>query len=383
MCLLTSLIIRVPALAQTDEAKVEVRGKQIHVSGLPFLVKGVHYGPWRPGTGPGKSYPYPDAAAIEQDLRLIREVHANTILVYEPPAYVLDVAHKLGLKVIYAFYVPWWSLGTQETHALKRKVVNTVRELHWKPALLAWLVGNEVPNWVLDKHGAKPVEAFLQDLYLSIKTVDREHPITHSNWPTAKDLNLEFLDVISFNVYPLWPPQVVAMGMGAYIQEVLQPIAGNKPLLITEFGANSLEAGAAGQARLIKESWAALKQAGAAGGVVFEFADEWWKNYDNPRTGRDWWDRTQSPDDEKQHDEDPEEHYGVVNSQRQPKLALAAVRGIFSDEAARQPAAAPVGPMLIITSIVVIAAGAWVWAKAKNRSSSREEEIHSVSITGR
>jgi GT2 family glycosyltransferase len=35
---------------------VEIRGKELYVDGRPFAVKGVHYGPWRPGTGPGKGY---------------------------------------------------------------------------------------------------------------------------------------------------------------------------------------------------------------------------------------------------------------------------------------------------------------------------------------
>ena len=82
---------------------------------------------------------------------------------------------------------------------------------------------------------------------------------------------------------PCGPPEVVALGYGNYIKDVLQPIAGEKPLLITEYGANTIEAKEDGQARLMKQSWQELLQAGAIGGVAFEFADQWWKNYDKPR----------------------------------------------------------------------------------------------------
>lgn len=90
-------------------------------------------------------------------------------------------------------------------------------------------------------------------------------------------------------------------------QRQRQVIAGEKPLLISEFGANTIEAGDEGQARLVHDSWQELLQAGAAGGIVFEFADEWWKNYDNPARSGDWWTRVPAPDDELRQDQDPEE----------------------------------------------------------------------------
>ena len=47
---------------------------------------------------------------------------------------------------------------------------------------------------------------------------------------------------------------------------------------------------------------------------MFEFADEWWKNYNNPARPGDWWTRVDAPDDELRHDHDPEETYGVMLS---------------------------------------------------------------------
>jgi hypothetical protein len=42
------------------------------------------------------------------------------------------------------------------------------------------------------------------------------------------------------------------MGFGNYTKEVLRPIAAEKPLLVTEFGANTVEADEKGQARLVR-----------------------------------------------------------------------------------------------------------------------------------
>jgi glycosyl hydrolase family 2 len=324
------------------------------------VVKGIHYGPWRAGTGPNRSYPYPGPEMIEPDLRLIRSLNANTILVIDPPGYALDLAGKYGLRVFYSFYVNWWTLGTPEGTAERDSVLQRVQQYRDKPALIGWVLGNEIPLSVIEQRGEKTIESGLADLYRAVKTLDRRHPVTHSNWPIAKDLQLDFFDIASFNVYPLWPPEVAGLGFGRYIEEVLRPIAADKPLLITEFGANSLEARDDGQARLLRDCWRGLQKAGAVGGVVFEFADEWWKNYDNPRRAGSYWDRKAAPDDEKTHDQDPEEYYGVVQSDRRPKVAFAVVQTMFAGGEGRLLSGVRLAPVVMICLLLLLAGGAWL-----------------------
>jgi cellulose synthase/poly-beta-1,6-N-acetylglucosamine synthase-like glycosyltransferase len=355
-----------PAPAEAAPS-VSVRGKDLFVNGAPFLVKGMHYGPWRPGTGPGKGYPYPPAAEVDSDLSLIAGLHANTVLVFDPPEYVLDLADHHGLKVLYAFHIQWWTFGSPEGAALRQSILERVRKESAHPAILGWVLGNEVPVALLVQRGQPAVEAGLADLYRSVKAIDPVHPVTHSNWPVTKNLQLNFFDIAGFNVYPVWPPEVVAMGFGAYLRNVLQPIAGSKPLLLTEFGANSLEAGEPGQARLVKQCWEELKQAGACGGVVFEFADEWWKNYDNPRVAGAYWDRETASNDEKTHDQDPEEYYGIADAGRRPKPAYATVREMFAGESRWAGIGEREIPGAIMTTLVLLAAGTWVWARARQR----------------
>jgi len=371
-----ALFVHVRANAR-EVSGAQIRGKTLYVDEKPFLVKGVHYGPWRPGTGPNKNYPYPAPELIDSDLKLIREMNANTILVADPPDYVLDLAEKHGLKVLYSFNIVWWTVGTPQFAPSREDILKRVRELRQKPALLGWILGNEIPNVVLEQRGDKAVRDGLLDLYGAIKELDNQHFITHSNWPITKDVDLRFLDVSSFNVYPLWPPEVVANGYGNYIQKVLQPIAGSKPLLITEFGANTIEAGDAGQAQLVRSSWQGLLSAGACGGVVFEFADEWWKNYDNPKRQGDWWDRKAAPDDEKQHDLDPEEYYGVMTGERQPRMAATAVKEMFATSAPGRfvPAAA-------VVMLVLLAAGGWGVAKRRSRDRGKRTELNHLPVAG-
>jgi hypothetical protein len=344
---------------------VRTENRHFIVDGRPFLIRGIHYGPWRPGTGPNKNYPYPSLQEIAQDFEIIRQTGANTILIYDAPGEVLDLAGRSGLKVVYVFALDWYAIGGPTQAAITARVVERVIPLRSKPALLAWLLGNEVGGPVLQSRGDGPIVAGLRELYMAIKAADPAHPVSHVNWPPARHLDLQFLDFTSFNVYPLWPPEVVAMGFGPYIQNVLRPIAADKPLLISEFGANTIEAGEEGQARLIRDSWKGLISAGAAGGIVFEFADEWWKNYDNPARPGDWWTRLPAPDDELRHDQDPEETYGLVRSDRTPKPALEVVSAMFAERDERQTART-LG-MVTLSAIVVAAAVTWIWASRRQR----------------
>lgn len=348
---------------------MRVAGSTLVVDGQPFVVKGVHYGPWRPGTGPNGKYPYPSPADIDSDLALIAQLDANAILVYDAPDYVLDLAAKRNLNVLYTFTLDWWSVGGPQQSAIRDRVVERVKALRSKPALLGWVLGNEVPSNVLDTRGDRVIAGAIEDLFDAVKQSDPAHPITHSNWPITRDLPLGFLDFVSFNVYPLWPPEVAARGFGNYVNDVLRPIAHGKPLVITEFGVNTLEASPEDQARILNDCWAGLRRANVAGGVVFEFADEWWKNFDNPKRAGDWWNRQAAPDDEKRHDADPEESYGIMTAERTPKPAFFAVQQMFA--APRQLTMAEAVPFGAVAALILMAAGMWTWAAARLRSARR------------
>jgi len=335
------------------------------VNGERFIVQGVHYGPWRPGTGPNKQHAYPSLEGIASDFELIRHANANTLLIYDAPSAVVDLAHKHGLKVIYVFALDWWSVGGPAQAEMTRQIADRVTKLRDKPALFAWILGNEVPGQVLQERGTERIVAGLKELYAAIKAADPHHPISYANWPPGAGLELPFLDFVSFNVYPLWPPEVVATGFGRYIATKLQRIAGDRPLLISEFGVNTIEAGEEEQSRLLKSSWEELLHAGAAGGVVFEFADEWWKNYNNPARPGDWWTRVDVPDDELRHDADPEENYGIVRADRTAKPAFAVVSEMFA--ARKDHAAARTAATVILITIVALAAVAWAWAHGRRR----------------
>lgn len=318
------------AAAPAPQGRVTLDDGSFHVEGERFLVKGVSYSPWTPGTGPGKNHPWPPAARIEEDLGLIRDLGANTILVHDAPPSILGRAAAHELMVVYTFFLNWQSIQDDKAFEDRLDEVGAlVRELAGHGNLLAILLGNEVVTWVKEEMGRQMVEQRLRRAYERVKKVVPQVPVAHANWPPTRDLDLGFMDFVAFNLYPHWPREVAVKGYETYIREVLLPLAGGRPLLISEFGQNTLEVSQDKQARVLEECWQAV-EAHTAGGVVFSFVDEWWKNYNNPVSQEDWWEREHDPDDELRHDLDPEEYYGIFTAQRSPKPAAAVVKRMFT-----------------------------------------------------
>src|SRR4029077_7812084 len=92
----------------------------------------------------------------------------------------------------------------------------------------------------------------------------------------------------------------------AYVAR-LQHVAGARPLLIAEMGADSLRNGEDAQAALVTRQLDGVFGEGACGAIVFSWTDEWWRG---GQLVGDW-------------------AFGLVDSDRRPKPAHAAVRRVF------------------------------------------------------
>jgi hypothetical protein len=95
-------------------------------------------------------------------------------------------------------------------------------------------LGNEIPPGVVRWHGNVRVEGFLRDLYEEAKDVSPDGLFTYVNFPPTEFLDLSIFDVCAFNVYLHREPE-----LRAYLAR-LQHIAGHKPLLLAEAGADSI-----------------------------------------------------------------------------------------------------------------------------------------------
>ena len=278
-------------------------GKFLHVGNQRFLVKGVSYGTFAPRVT-GDQFPDPDTVAA--DFALMAEAGINTVRTYTAPTTaLLDEAARLGLRVIAT--VPWMQhvafLDDRKTcREIRDGVLAHVRGIANHPALLLIALGNEIPPGIVRWHGRIRVQRFLHDLYADAKAVAPETLLTYVNYPPTDYLDLSCFDVCAFNVYLHREAE-----LRNYLRR-LQHIAGNKPLLLAEAGADSLREGETGQAALTSMQLRVAFEEGFCGAIAFAWTDEWWRG---GSAIEDW-------------------AFGLVDAERTPKLALHAVSHVFS-----------------------------------------------------
>src|SRR3954471_24523825 len=242
------------------------------LAGEEFLVKGVTYGTFAPDE---QGYQFPPISQVTADFRQMAALGINTVRTYTPPRRdLLDAAAAAGLRVMVG--LPWSQhvafLDDRTLRkTIRREITAKVAELGDHPAVLAFALGNEIPASVVRWHGRIRVERFLRTLYDAAKAVAPSSLFTYVNFPPTEFLDLSFFDVCAFNVYLHREAE-----LRAYLAR-LQHIAGHKPLLLAEAGADSIREGEAGQAEITSMHIRAAFEEGACGAIAFAWTDQWWR----------------------------------------------------------------------------------------------------------
>ena len=252
--------------------KARVSGKFILVNDEKFLIKGVTYGTFKPDVD---GYHFPTEQTMAKDFALMAQNGINTVRTYTvPPIYLLDIAHRFGLKVMVG--LPWEQhitfLDTKErVDQIIRKVQEGVDQCKSHAAVLCYAIGNEIPAPIVRWYGPKKIEQFLKKLYLSVKKVDPEALVTYVNYPTTEYLELPFLDLICFNVY-----LETTEKLKSYLAR-LQNLSEDKPLILAEIGLDSQRNGLEKQGETLDWQIRTIFGSGFAGIFIFAWTDEWWR----------------------------------------------------------------------------------------------------------
>jgi len=275
--------------------RIRVQGKFFFTGDKKHFVKGVTYGPFGVGSHGAQ---FPERDVVERDFALMRGAGINTVRVFTvPPMWLLDMAEAEGLKVLVG--LPWSQhvafLDSSKVMASIREAVSGgVRACARHPAVFAYLVGNEIPPDMIRWHGAEAVRRFLKEL---VALVRREHPsalVSYANFPSTEYLTVDFTDFVCFNVY-LHDENAFRR----YIAR-LHNLAVDKPLMLTEFGVDSMRLGQEEQRQILSWQVRAAFASGAAGTFVFAWTDEW---FTGGHLIEDW-------------------AFGLVDRDRQPKPAF-------------------------------------------------------------
>jgi GT2 family glycosyltransferase len=281
-----------------------VLARFVRIGGEKQYLRGVTYGTFCDGPD---GAPYPDPATVGDDFAAMAAAGVNAIRLYTaPPRWLLDLAHEHGLCAMVGLawedHVAFLD-DRQRAARIVKRVEQDAAACAGHPALLCYAVGNEIPASIVRWHGARKIERFVERLYSTVKRIDPGSLVTYVNYPSTEYLQLPFLDLVCFNVYlesddPLQ----------AYLAR-LHNIAGDRPLLITEIGLDSKGHGLDVQARVLERQLRTAYASGCAGAFVFSWTDEWHRGGIDVD---DW-------------------HFGLVDHERRPKPALAAVERAFTD----------------------------------------------------
>jgi GT2 family glycosyltransferase len=302
----TSLDQAVPAgtAAPTPSGRPAARGKFLAVGDRKLYVTGATYGTFRPDAA-GDEYPPPATAA--RDLALMAAHGINTVRTYTlPPAWFLDAAQEHGLLVLPSLgaerLVGHLNDGRRAEARVQRQLADRVRRCAGHPALLGCSVANEIPAPVVRWLGPRRVERFLAHLCSDLRDADPGGLVTYVNYPSTEYLELPFLDLVCFNVFLERQDR-----LAAYLAR-LQNLAGDRPLLMTELGLDSLRNGLEGQAESLRWQLRTAFEAGCAGTFVYAWTDEWHRGGEDVE---DW-------------------AFGLTDRHRDPKPALRAVRDVYA-----------------------------------------------------
>jgi len=297
----TDPMARVPAAARRPD-QPQVRGKFLFAGDEELYLRGVTYGTFRPDN---RGDEFPNADVVERDFEAMQANGVNAVRTYTAPSgRVLDAAERHGLRVLVGLGAERY-IGYLSDARGGRRVEEAVRRgaalCAGHPAVLCYAVGNEIPAPIIRWFGRRRIERLLARL---VRVVRREDPaalVTYANYPSTEYLQLPFLDLIAFNVY-----LEDTEALGAYMAR-LQNIAGERPLVMTELGLDSVRNGEDVQAASVAKQVRTAFAGGCAGAFVYSWTDEWHRGGEDVE---DW-------------------GFGLTQRDRSAKPALAAVRAAF------------------------------------------------------
>ena len=272
--------------------RIEVRGKFLFSGENKFFIQGVTYGPFRDGDD---HLGTPDKA--RRDFGLVAAAGFNVLRVYHPPPrWFLDLAAEHGLRVMVT--VPWQRrVLFLDDGSVRREIRSSVRRAAkggaGHPAILGYYIDNEIPPDLVRWYGPQRVEGFLDSLVRIVKDEDAGALAAYANFPPTEYLLPKETDFLSYNVYLHRGPD-----LRAYLSR-LQNLAEGRPLVLGEFGMDTLRHGQEEQAALLDLHWDEVFRGGLAGTILFSWTDEW---FTDGIDVEDW-------------------AFGLVQKDRQPKIA--------------------------------------------------------------
>lgn len=298
------------------------------VDGKPFIVKGVCYNPIPIGQNHAYDWWSDPAKPWIADGKLMKEMGVNTIRLYqahedpqEVKTVIRDLYNLYGIRTILGHWLGFWEYpcplyGDKAfRERIKKEVLDMVLAYKDEPGVLLWILGNEnnyscigrVNPWSTDeidkeasaeKQKAMRAEiyySFIAELAREIHKIDINHPVALGN---GELIGLEYADKFCREVDLVACIIYRGKTFGNLFNSLKMTF--NKPVLLSEIGADAYDAYLGKedqnmQAFFLESQWRQIYQnlynskegaGNCLGGVIFEWADEWWKH---DESGQESW----------------------------------------------------------------------------------------------
>ncbi len=277
-------------------ARVRVAGKFLARGGSKVFINGVSYGPFAPNR---RGAPFPEDGELLRDVAHIRSLGFNAVRLYELPSESMLAAaavHDLLLVV----GIPWGQhVDFLSSQQLRESIEHTVRDAAHRfgthPNVAALIVGNEIEKTLVRWMGPRHVRDFVERLIGIAKFAAPQALVSYATFPSTEYLIPRNADFVAVNVY-----LETRESFDRYLLR-LQNLAGNKPLVITEFGIDVRSHGEEQQTAVMRWQRESVLRNGAAGNVWFSYTDDWHRG---GRRVEGW-------------------RFGLVDAERKPRAACA------------------------------------------------------------
>ena len=286
--------------------RVRAGAKFLFRGGRKFFLKGVTYGPFRPRDSDGHYLP-PDER-IGADFALMRQAGINTIRLYHvPPRRLLDQCADHELHVLLT--IPWeqhieFLKDADRRRGIIEKVEKAVGSCEGHQAMLGHLVGNEIPSQMTRWLGAQNVIDFVEELIACGRRIDPATLFSYASYPPTEYLLPSNADFVTYNVY-----LHRQIDFDRYLAR-LQNLAGEKPLVMGEFGMDTIRHSEDEQAAMLDWHVQSVTRGGLAGSVLFAWTDDW---FTGGQQIEDW-------------------AFGLVDRERRPKKSYHTVAARFAGD---------------------------------------------------
>jgi GT2 family glycosyltransferase len=222
--------------------------------------------------------PFPGGWPVEFAIDFSQMVAAgfNAIRLYElPDSRLLDAATSHGLKVFGGLK---WGQSADflgESGIFSAAVISlaaVLRDVGKHPALAGIYVGNEIPADLVRWMGPLKVRRALEELIEVGRRIAPHLLYAYANYPSTEYLEPGNADFSAYNVY-----LEDEDAFRNYLRR-LHHIAGDRPLVISEFGLDSRRNGVVRQAETLRWGSQAALDLETAGMTFYAWSDRWWNN---------------------------------------------------------------------------------------------------------